>query len=127
MCLDLSHMKTKRSNKNETHQRIQHLPRIVIIKRSALGSVWSPEYYIPKCQAEAVTTVLNNATMGNIVPAVKDMITKKRARVKSAAKQGFWCPAKYVYLNNNTVRLIRDSELGQFALSFKKEKEEECV
>lgn len=109
--------------------KVSDSPRIVTVKFSALGDVWAPEYYIPECQAEAVTTALAKATTNNIVPTVKEMIMKKRARIKGAARQNFWYPAEYVYLNDNTVQIIRDSELGRFALSFEEEKEEteECL
>lgn len=95
--------------------KISDSPRIVTVKFSALGDVWAPEYYIPECQAEAVKIALDKTNLKNIPAVVKDMILKKRACTKAGS--GYWYPPEYVYLNENTVRIIQDSELGQFALS----------
>ena len=102
--------------------KISASPKIVTVKLAALGNNWTPAYYIPECQAEAVKRALEKANISNIVHVVCKMIREKRVQTKSG--RGYWYPPEYVYLNDNTVRIIRDSELGRFALAQKEEEEE---
>lgn len=88
-------------------------PAICTIRFSDL-SAWrnlTPEYYMPTKQAEAVRKRLSSCkTVGNFIVAVKDMLKDKRVKTGSSSND-------YVYLNENTLSIIHQSEIGRFIVN----------
>lgn len=97
-------------------------PRIAVVKFSAVarshGNNLSPEYYISSCQAEAVMQRLSQCKSASAAcNAVKEMIEEKKVQ-KSAMK------SHSVFLNETTLKILKESELGKYAMSGEYEKED---
>lgn len=87
-------------------------PHIALVPYSKImsspGHILAPDYYIPSAQVEAVRIRINNCLHADqLCKAVKEMIDTKKVRVSGG----------YVYLNETTLRVLRESELGQFITS----------
>lgn len=73
------------------------------------GAEYSPEYYISDCQVEAVKKRLSECkSASSACNAVRKMIEDKKVQ-KSALK------SHSVFLNETTLRILRESELGKYA------------
>ena len=87
--------------------------RVVSVSLSAItktpGLNLSAEYYIPQSQADAINHRLAACKSSQqLCKAVREMI--ETGRVKQSGN------SNYVYLNKETVRILRESELGQYVL-----------
>lgn len=90
-------------------------PLIGIIKFSQLDKTdnWTPDYHFSKMQAKAVSIYLENCnTAKQLLKAVEDMLTKKYVLA-------YPCKFKYalsdrVYLNEDTLEILRNSEIGRY-------------
>lgn len=85
-------------------------PVICTIRFSELRSSknWTPEYYMPVKQADAVRKRLSKcSTAGNVLVAIKEMLRDKRVKMGPASND-------YIYLNEKTLRILRESEIGRF-------------
>lgn len=94
--------------------KISDHPQIVTVKFSALsnGLNLTPEYYISEHQANAVKDRLNGCkTASSVCNAVKEMIEKKRIQ-KGKGWGEYWS----FYLNETTLSILRESELGKYAM-----------
>lgn len=70
---------------------------------------WSPDYYSPVSQVDAVRHVLNKSfQFDDICKAVRDMITTKKVKISGN---------HIVHLNDTTLSILENSELGQFVMS----------
>ncbi len=88
-------------------------PAIVAVRFSALSASdnWTPACYIPGEQARAIAKAMDRCTSArSICLTVGNVI--QQGRVSMSANRG-----DYIYLNNQTIELLRSSELGQFILS----------
>ena len=75
------------------------------------GMNLTPEYYLPPKQVEAVKRKLNSATtVQQVCSSVKSMLEDKVVRFSKKA-------GDCIYLNDNTLRIISESELGQYVMS----------
>lgn len=86
-------------------------PHIAIVRSSLLfdgpETNWSPEYYLPIVQAEAVRSRLDSCrTIQQVCMAVAKMITERKVAFGNGK----------VFLNKETLRILRDSEIGRFAI-----------
>lgn len=71
------------------------------------SKILSPSYYLPKKQSDAVQFKLQNrSSVEEICSAVREMIREKRVRFSHD---------HCVFLNEETVRILRESEIGQYA------------
>lgn len=87
-------------------------PMIGIVKFSQIMSAnnWTPEYHFPAAQARAVSKKVKSCkTPTAVCKAVSEMIKEKRVRVKSGYLDG-----EVARLNNETLRILRESEIGQY-------------
>lgn len=87
-------------------------PPIALVSYSKImsspGHILSPDYYIPSAQVEAVRHRINNCIHVNqLCKAVKEMIETKKVKVRGG----------YTYLNETTLRVLRESELGRFIMT----------
>ncbi len=85
---------------------------IAVVRFSAIAEnkmrSLAADYYIPKAQADAVCLKLYEYTTPEKISAVvKEMIETKRVTIGRDV----------TLLNDKTVQILRDSELGQFALN----------
>lgn len=86
-------------------------PYIALVPYSAImsspGHILAADYYIPSAQVDAVRYRINNCVHADqLCRAVKEMITTRKVKVRGG----------YTYLNETTLRVLRDSELGQFIM-----------
>lgn len=98
-------------NKKDVHM-ICNDPQIALVPYSVVmaspGHILSAEYYIPGSQVEAVRHRINNCLHADqLCRAVKEMIETKKVKMRGG----------YTYLNETTLRVLRESELGQFVTS----------
>ncbi len=71
---------------------------------------WSAEYHFPQTQAKAVMRKLDKCrTPDAVCKAVKSMLDDKVVRFDGGAEK--------VYLNEDTLKILRDSEIGQYAVN----------
>lgn len=101
----------RNENEKET-PTICDSPYIALVPYSKImsspGHILAPDYYIPAAQVDAVRTRINNCVHADqLCRAVKEMIETKKVRISGG----------YVYLNETTLRVLRESELGQFVTS----------
>ena len=86
-------------------------PLIGVVRLSTLQSQrsWSPEFYFPQKQAEAVSKRLASCkTVKQIIGAVEDMLNLRAVKMSSSSS------SDKILLNDETVRIIAESELGQY-------------
>lgn len=99
-------------NKKDTPM-ISTNPAIAIVPyhkiRNSKTHILSAEYYIPTSQVQAVRHKLNNCTSPEqLCLFVKQMLNEKTIKIGTAK----------TYLNETTLSVIRNSEIGQFVLNF---------
>lgn len=87
-------------------------PHIALVPYSVImaspGHILAPDYYIPSAQVEAVRYRINNCVHADqLCKAVKEMLETKRIRMQGGS----------VLLNETTLRVLRNSELGQFVMA----------
>lgn len=91
-------------------------PLIGTIKFSQLQSMsnWSPSYHFVEYQAKAVQKALLNCnTLKQLIKCVKEMILHKKVSFSAYEP---------IYLNDETMKVIKESEIGQFIIAnFKNE------
>lgn len=81
----------------------------IVSSRLLMGNPWSPSFFIPRCQAEAIESRLRNTnTPDAIKQATLSMIKEKRVKLSRG---------ETIMLNGETISIIKNSELGQWALS----------
>lgn len=86
----------------------------IVSSRLLNGNPWSPSFYIPRCQSEAIEMRLKSAnTPDAIKQAITSMVKEKRVKLGSGEN---------IYLNDETISIIKTSELGQWALGEPKPK-----
>ena len=103
-------------------------PLIGIIKFSQLDKTdnWTPDYHFSKMQAKAVSICLENCTTAKqLLKAVEDMLTKKYVLA-------YPCKFKYalsdrVYLNEDTLEILRNSEIGRYIAERVKKKKKKRI
>lgn len=91
-----------------------------IIKYSTLQKhkIWAPDYYIPEAQAKAVSKYLKNKNCAvSICKAIKGLLQKKYIWTTDIYSD--YNGSNRIILNENTVKAIRESELGQYVLQGK--------
>ena len=84
-------------------------PLICIVRFSQIiGSQnWTPEYFMPVKQAEAVEKRLERCrSVNGLLDAIDEMVCKKRVKIGES-----YC----VYLNDKTLEILMSSELWQIA------------
>lgn len=97
-------------NRKDVHL-ISDDPQIALVPYSAImsspGHILSAEYYLPGFQVEAVRHRINNCIHAEqLCRAVKEMIETKKVKMRGG----------YTYLNETTLRVLRESELGKFVM-----------
>ena len=82
----------------------------VVVRRSDFSSRnWSPEFYIPKCQAKAVVSALEHCTtVDGICKKIGFLLTKKCVGDKADDR---------VYLNDYTINAIQNSDIGVYVMA----------
>lgn len=82
-------------------------PVIACVKSSALARSWSPEHVLPKLQSEMFARHMRNrSTLKQVEDGIREMLDNGRVRIG-----GDIC-----VFNETTLRVIRDSELGQHVM-----------
>lgn len=96
-------------------RQVSENPKVSIVRFSALSSLnWSPEYYIPACQAEAVAHKVGNCkTIEAVCKSVEEMLMQKRVKMGNGYND-------FTYLNDTTLQIIRSSEIGRWVSNQKK-------
>ena len=92
-------------------------PLIGIVTLSELRKAksWSPTYFFPEAQAKAVVSRMKSCTtVEDICKAVQEMLKDKRVKIGG----------EYVYLNNETLKTLMESEIGRYIESMQSQKEE---
>lgn len=87
-------------------KRIEGKPWMGIVMSSELfwSKVWSPEYYFPEAQAEAVGKRISGcSTLKQLEGAVSDMMSKKHIVLGD----------NKIYLNDGTLKVIAESPVGK--------------
>ena len=75
----------------------------------ANNKIMSAEVYIPACQADAVMQKLDSCTtLAQLASRVREMIQTRVARFSQT---------RAIVLNKETLRILRESEIGQFAMA----------
>lgn len=88
--------------------------RLSAIKRTPSLNL-SAEYYLPQSQVNAVQHKLASCkTATQICKAVKDMLDEKR--VCMGSHKAGEVSNNYTYLNEATLKILRDSELGKYVM-----------
>ena len=83
-------------------------PVIAIVKFSDLGNNWSPDYHLPPEQARIIKKCLiKYNTAHSILAAVRNMLEKGYV-VDNGNK---------AHLNDRTLKVIRESELGKYVIN----------
>lgn len=99
-------------------------PFFGIQKASNLFTKWSPTYHIPKAQAQAVEYRLSKCkTPNSVCVAIREMIKKKWV-ANDSIRYAFYY-GRVTYLNNETLEVLRNSEIGKYALAHAPQKEKE--
>lgn len=118
--LNLELLKSIEDENRKDVKLISDSPEIALVPYSVVmsspGHILSAEHYLPGSQVEAVRHRINNCLHADqLCRAVKEMIETKKVKMRGG----------YTYLNETTLRVLRESELGQFVTddNIKKEKE----
>ena len=92
-------------------------PLVAIVPFSALsGRCWSPSFYIPASQQEAIKKVIGKSgkDLGRIAKAIRNMLDQKCAKVSTYEK---------VYLNDESLKTLQSIYDGLKIYIEEKEKE----
>ena len=100
-------------------------PFLGILKASNLSTNWSPLYHIPKAQAQAVEYRLEKCTTTKAVcRALYDMMSCGYVKTSKADPyMGSSNGSDRTYLNKDTLAVLRNSEIGKYALAHPPQKE----
>lgn len=91
-------------------------PFFGIIEASNLFPKWSPSYHVSKVQAQAVVYRLSKCkTPNSVCVAIREMI-KKKWIANDSCRYAFYY-GRVTYLNNETLAVLRNSEIGKYALA----------
>ena len=109
--LNLELLKAIETENRKDVTLISDNPEIALVPYSVImsspGHILSAEYYLPGSQIEAVRHRINNCLHADqLCRAVKEMIDTKKVKIRGG----------YTYLNETTLRVLRESELGQFVM-----------
>ena len=88
---------------------------VITVKLSMMikQNSWSPDTYLPEAQVEAIKKALKTATFKTIGERVRTLLKEKRVKVYSNWKGR----DSYTKLNEETIQIIKNSELGKWATS----------
>ena len=89
-------------------------PVIAIVKFSSIiNGLWNPAYHLPAEQSKCIRKYLSNfKTAHDIVNAVKKIIENGYVQKNSSSTND------RTYLNKNTMKAIKNSDLGKYASTF---------
>lgn len=110
--LNLALLKSIQAENEKVTPTLCDNPHIALVPYSVImaspGHILAADYYIPSAQVEAVRYRINNCIHADqLCKAVKEMLENKRVRVQG----GYTC------LNETTLRVLRESELGKFVMN----------
>ena len=98
-------------------------PLICVMKFSQLRDKWDLSYHAPKAQAEAVAYRLEKCTTSKaICKALYDMMSCGYVTMYGSTK--YQCSDR-IYLNNDTLNVLRNSAIGKYTLAHPPQKENE--
>lgn len=98
-------------------------PLICVMKFSQLQGKWDLSYHAPKAQAEAVAYRLENSkTTKAVCKALYDMMSCGYVTMYGCHN---YRGSNKVYLNKETLAVLRNSEIGKYALAHPPQKENE--
>lgn len=102
-------------------------PLICVMKISQLQDKWDLSYHTPKAQAEAVEFRLTTCTTTKAVcKALYDMMSCGYVKTRKADPYlGSLHGSDRTYLNKDTLAVLRNSEIGKYALAHPPQKENE--
>lgn len=98
-------------------------PLICVIKFSHLQGQWDLAYHAPKAQAEAVAHRLETCTTTKAVcKALYDMLSCGYVTMYGCQD---YRGSNRIYLNQDTLAVLRNSEIGKYTLAHPPQKENE--
>lgn len=98
-------------------------PLICVMKFSQLQDNWDLSYHAPKAQAEAVAHRLEGSTTTKAVcRALYDMMTCGYVTMYGCQD---YRGSNRIYLNQDTLAVLRNSEIGKYTLAHPPQKENE--
>ncbi len=92
-------------------------PAMITISFSELAKSknWTPCYYIPSRQGEAVEKKLSRCdSVSSVITAIREMLKEKRVKMGSGQND-------FIYLNEKTPDILRSSEVGRYVAEYANE------